>query len=645
MPRSIDVDAIPQELKERMQWVCWREQIRDGIATKVPYNPRDPDCKAKSNDPNTWASFEKALEVAGTDEMRGIGFMFSEADPFTGIDLDDCRNPETGRIEAGAWKIIHQLNSYTEISPSGRGVHVLVKANLPSGGGKRRGKVEIYDRGRYFTITGHSLEGTPTIIEDRQDELMALHSEIFGQKQTPSPKDAPSSFPALDLSDTELINKAHQAANGEKFGKLWRGDLSEYDGDDSRADMALCGMLAFWTGPDAARIDRLFRGSGLYQAPERRKKWDRPTGESTYGAKTIRKALSQITGDFASGQESLEERADQMERGAEACHAAHANTHIYKHTRINTRELSSRVNESLRTCGFREEEITYVVNIIDKSQGPKDDTNLAAVVREWVLSSNGDFNTSDIVKELGLSSESSRKNLSKILARLVNEDVIEREGPGRFRRIERESQEIDFLNADISMVLDIRWPFQLERYVDIYPKNIIVVAGDSNAGKTALLLNVVRLNMHRHRVIYFSSEMGPEELRLRLDKFQIPINEWKFAARERASNFSHAIYPEAVNIIDYLELTDDFYKVGGEIKAVFDRLTTGIAIIALQKKEGKVLGRGGDFSLEKARLYLSMDAGELTIVKGKNWAKPGVNPKGMSFKFKLADGCRFKEIR
>ena len=281
------------------------------------------------------------------------------------------------------------------------------------------------------------------------------------------------------------------------------------------------------------------------------------------------------------------------------------------------------------------------------------DINLAAEVRDWVLSTTGTFMSTDVHRELSLSTLSTtpeearrvNKNLSEILRRLCDEELIERVGERRgcFRRVERDLQVIDFLNAEASNVLNLEWPapFHLEQLVKIYPKNIIVVAGASNAGKTALLLNVVNLNMKRFRIAYFSSEMGPEEMRLRLEKFQIPLRDWVFEPYERASNFAHAIIPDALNIIDYLEMTDNFYQVGGEIKAIFDRLSTGIAIIALQKKSGAALGRGGDFSMEKARLYLSMDAGELQIIKGKNWAKPGVNPNGKIFKFKLVDGCKF----
>ena len=274
--------------------------------------------------------------------------------------------------------------------------------------------------------------------------------------------------------------------------------------------------------------------------------------------------------------------------------------------------------------------------------------SLAEEIKAWVMSSQGDFLSSQIDKDLNLSSRVDKKNLSKILSRLVLEGLIERVGRkyGCFRRIERDSNVLDWRNADTSTVVDLIWPFHLERLVTLYPKNIVVVAGSPNVGKTSLLLNLIRLNMANHRIAYFSSEMGPEELKLRLNNFQdVGQDEWKFEAYDRSANFADAVQPNAINLIDYLEVTTDFFKVGGEIKAIYDKLDKGVAVIALQKKKGAEYGRGAEFSLEKARLYLSMDDGELKIVKAKNWGpdakETGHNPNGRIYHFSLVGGCKF----
>jgi hypothetical protein len=187
----------------------------------------------------------------------------------------------------------------------GTGIHAITKAKWPRDAGHKKAmpcgmKIEVYDQLRFFTITGAHLPGTAARIKDRQVEIDGLHREMFGQEKKEALKGQNSS--TMDLSDQELVGKAHLAANGGKFAKLWRGDIADYGDDDSRADLALCGLLAFWTRGDAARIDRLFRQCGLYRNPGREKKWDRRTAGSTYGAITINKALSGKTEFYTPGQ-------------------------------------------------------------------------------------------------------------------------------------------------------------------------------------------------------------------------------------------------------------------------------------------------------------------------------------------------------
>lgn len=269
--------------------------------------------------------------------------------------------------------------------------------------------------------------------------------------------------------------------------------------------------------------------------------------------------------------------------------------------------------------------------------------SLSDDVREWVLSSNGVFLSSDVVRNLQVSSRDERKNLSKILSRLCDEGVIERYGNknGCYRRIENHIEIIDFQNFSIDATLNIKLPFQIENYVKIMPKNIIVLAGEPNSGKTAFLLNVVKENMQNQEIYYFSSEMGGLELQDRLSKFDIPLGQWKCKFIERSSNFADVIKPDALNIIDFLEINDEFYKVAGFIKEIFDKLKKGVAIIALQKNRGTDYGLGRMRSLEKPRLYLAMETGKIKIVKGKNWANSEKNPNGMICDFKLVNGCKF----
>jgi primase-polymerase (primpol)-like protein len=226
--------------------------------------------------------------------LDGIGFVFTTADPYTGVDLDHCRTIR-GALEPWASEVVKRLNSYTEWSPSGEGLHILVKASLPTCGGRRTRGIEIYSSKRYFTITGDLLDQTTSTIEDRQAEVLDLVAALDRQSQRHDRQSQRqpelSKTPApVAQTDEELIRRAQGAKNGAKFQKLWAGDTSDYGGDHSRADAALCSLLAHYTNGDQGRIDRLFRLSGLY-----RQKWDRPTAGSTYGSITIQAVVRSAT--------------------------------------------------------------------------------------------------------------------------------------------------------------------------------------------------------------------------------------------------------------------------------------------------------------------------------------------------------------
>ena len=208
--------------------------------------------------------------------------MFTEEDAFAGVDLDGCLDPETGEIESWAQELIEELNSYTEISPSGIGVHILVRAQLPPGR-NRKGRIEFYDRGRYFTVTGRHLAGTPRAIESRQEQLVRVARRVLGELESPNGHKSPTPVFVSELSDEEIIEKASVANNGGKFRRLWAGDKSGY-ASDSEADLALCSILAFWVGPDEQCIDRLFR-----QSARCREKWTR---RADYRERTLRQALN-----------------------------------------------------------------------------------------------------------------------------------------------------------------------------------------------------------------------------------------------------------------------------------------------------------------------------------------------------------------
>ena len=152
------IENIPKQLTERPQWVCWRLEERDDKMTKVPYTPGTLR-KASSTDLMTWRTFSDALEAYERSEppYDGIGFVFCSADPFAGIDLDNCRDPETGAVEEWARKLIDSVREgYVEASPSGTGIHIICEGVI-RGGAARKGPIEMYGRDRFFTVTGRVL--------------------------------------------------------------------------------------------------------------------------------------------------------------------------------------------------------------------------------------------------------------------------------------------------------------------------------------------------------------------------------------------------------------------------------------------------------------------------------------------------------
>jgi hypothetical protein len=250
---------------------------------KVPCDPKTKKAIDAHNPENRYF-FDEIIKATGGS--KNVGFVFIENDPYCGIDLDGCRDAATENIEFWALEIIKRFDSYTEVSPSGTGLHIFIKGQLPEGG-NRKGKIEIYSQGRYFTVTGNHQEGTPFTIEARQEELNRLHSEVFGNGVT---KEKPVLNQMPNFSDDELLQKAFRSKNGRVIQQLYSGDWQGAGfGSQSEADQALANHLSFWFGKDPTKIDFYFRQSGLM-----RPKWDEKhySNGETYGQATINKAIS-----------------------------------------------------------------------------------------------------------------------------------------------------------------------------------------------------------------------------------------------------------------------------------------------------------------------------------------------------------------
>ncbi len=297
-------------------------------------------------------------------------------------------------------------------------------------------------------------------------------------------------------------------------------------------------------------------------------------------------------------------------------------------------DCNNRCSNPAEIIGNIETQLTDIREFITKKK-----LNISEQVREWVLLQDRDFSVTDCYKDLNFVTFRDKSACRTAIKRMVGK-VIEPSGNRFYRVIDTTAEVLDYLNAPTEEI-KIVYPFEIEKYVETYPGNIIVIAGEQNAGKTAFLLNFIKLNMLKHDIWYFNSEMGNTELRKRLEKFSdLNLRDWKFNPRERSQNFADIIQPDSINVIDFLEIHDEFYRVGGYLKDIHNKLKDGIAVIALQKNPGTDYGLGGARGLEKPRLYLAMEPGKLKIVKAKNW-KTETNPNNMEIEFKLVQGCKF----
>ena len=298
-------ENIPAYLREHGLFCLWKyETDHTGRRTKMPYNPNDPQYRARSNDRSTFAPMDTAAARANGFDGLGIGIF----DSIAAIDIDHCM--KDGKLSSLAADIVETMDAYTETSPSGEGLRILFLApgfryddneyyinNQKSG-------LEIYLPGmtrKYVTVTGNTLRSRDIL--DRADRLQTILDKYMKKPQQTTQTAAPMPGTPADISDRELLDKARNAANGRKFAELWDGDLCGYP-SQSEADQALCNLLAFWTGKDAARMEALFRQSGLCR--EGGGKYKSPAHYTKYLQKTIAKAISSCGDVYTPRQERQE---------------------------------------------------------------------------------------------------------------------------------------------------------------------------------------------------------------------------------------------------------------------------------------------------------------------------------------------------
>ena len=260
-------------LKKINNWVLFRtaKDEKGKTLSKAPVNPKDYS-PAKVNDPSTWTSYEEAKTKC--IEGYGMGFVFSKGCGIVGIDLDHVIAAD-GSIEPWAEEIVDDIESYTEVSPSGTGLHAYCIGDLESTGltGRKFGRIELYDDKRFFTVTEDMLVGSTVEVVEAQDALNQLCDRL---KQD------------IPIDPGVLLTRILAVQPDKKTQDLVHGDWKDYYPSQSEADLVLCGTIAYYADYDREMTDSVFRLTGLY-----RDKWDesRSSNGETYGEMTINKVV------------------------------------------------------------------------------------------------------------------------------------------------------------------------------------------------------------------------------------------------------------------------------------------------------------------------------------------------------------------
>ncbi|MGV3723912.1 MAG: DUF927 domain-containing protein [Actinomycetota bacterium] len=325
-PTALPVKAgmIPIEMRSAPQWVIGKAEQRDGKWTKPPYQVNgNPASHTKAA---TWDTFGNVFSAYSEGEGDYVGFVLSPRDPLFAVDIDHSIDCATNEVYPWALQIVRQMNTYTERSPSGYGLRLIGRGQLPAwmpkGGGKRggfgdagTGAVEVYSSLRYVTLTGHHLEGTPAELQDRGAEVVALCEEQFPEKlakhKQPATTAPASPVAGISQDDNELLSRMFGSKRGAVILDLWNGGLGGHS-STSEGDAALCTHLAWWTGSDPSRMDRLFR-----QSRRLREKWDELRGDQTYGELTIELGMAGM-GETYSGPSHMLDISDLLGASPEA---------------------------------------------------------------------------------------------------------------------------------------------------------------------------------------------------------------------------------------------------------------------------------------------------------------------------------------
>jgi len=308
--------------------------------------------------------------------------------------------------------------------------------------------------------------------------------------------------------------------------------------------------------------------------------------------------------------------------------------------------------------GTKELDLSEIKPLLTRYEVAGDkDRKLAEDVRTWVNNeAHGEFNLDQINAVLGVVSVNGKAGVRQVLARMVKEGIVDHSGKGygRYRKVGKLADPIDLM-ATVATPIDLYLPLGLDKLVYLYPKSVIVVAGEGQQGKTAIALDFIKNNMRNYDVRYYFTEGGPEELRSRLEKHtDLTIPEWTMTAFEHQGHIADIISPDAVNVYDYLYVPDPFYIINDMFQDIHKKLNKGVAFINLQKNRNRDVGLGGDFGTYIPRLYVTLTADKdvlspapdlqyvtARIHKGKGWKKG--NPDGKVMPFTIREGWQIEQ--
>jgi hypothetical protein len=297
---------------------------------------------------------------------------------------------------------------------------------------------------------------------------------------------------------------------------------------------------------------------------------------------------------------------------------------------------------------FPENEIRLKIESALK-RSERGDRNIAAEVKEWALATTGHFMATAVHKELQLVTRQEMQAANTALRRLCDntEPILEKHGAARgsYRRVDRTLEFMDFANADVDNVIDLRLPLNLHSKTKFFPKAAIVIAGISGMGKTLFCFNAIAENFGKFPIYYFNSEMGPEALKMKLSYFQFPMSDWakymKVVDQWDFSNIADKIQPDSFNVVDYLEPEGEkSFNIHGVISSIIRRLNKGTALITIQKKPDAKMGTGGIYSIKAATLAIALDWGKIEIVKNR-FREADQMPSLNKINFEVHQGYKF----